>query len=110
MTVFTEANLFHGLVTNGTDTLYTVPALTTAIVKDIFINNTTATAATITIWLDPNGTTAGDAEAILKTFNVPASDFVHISGFFLMAAAATIKATAGTTNVISVQINGATLT
>ena len=108
--VFTEANLFHGLVTNGTDTLYTVPGSTTAIVKDIHIANTSATAATITIWIDPNGTSATDAEAIIKSWSVPANDFLHWSGFMVMAAAATIKATAGTTNVIAVSINGALLT
>ena len=110
MATFTETNLSHGLITNGTDTLYTVPALMTAIVKDIHICNTSAAAATITIWIDPNGTSATDAEAVFKTFNVPANDFVHWSGFIVMAAAATIKATAGTTNVLAVTINGAILT
>lgn len=109
MATFTEINLSHGLITNGTDTLYTVPASTKTIVKDIWICNTTATAATITIWIDPDGTTAGDAQAILKNYSIPATDFLHISGFWIMAAAATIKATSGTTNVISVNINGATL-
>jgi hypothetical protein len=110
MATFTEKNLYHGLVTNGTDTLYTVPASTTTIVKNIHIANTTATAATISIWVDNNGTTAGDAEAILKTFNIPANDYVRINCYEIMAAASTIKATAGTTNVLSVHINGATLT
>jgi len=104
---FTEKNLSHGLVTNGVDTLYTVPASTKAIVKDIQVCNTTATAATITIWIDPNGTNATDAEAILKSWNVPANDFVHWSGFIVMSEASTIKATAGTTNALAVQVNGA---
>ena len=106
---FTEANLSHGLVTTSVDTLYTVPASTTAIVKDIQVCNTSATSATITIWIDPNGTSATDAEAILSNWNVPANDFVHWSGFIVMSAASTIKATAGTTNVLAVSINGATI-
>ena len=107
MSTFTEKNLSHGLVTNGTDTLYTVPALTTAIVKNINVANTTAVDATITIWIDPDGTTAGDAQVAMKTVTIPANDFINVSCYFIMAAAATIKATAGTTNVLAVSINGA---
>ena len=108
---FQEKNLGQAEIANGSNTtLYTVPASTVAIVKDIQIVNTTGTAATITIWIDPDGTTADDTTAIIKDWSVPANDFLHWSGFKVMTATATIKATAGTASAITVTIDGAEIT
>ena len=50
----TPAVLYRGAAATSSATLYTVPASTTAIVTDILVSNTAATAATFTISL--NGT------------------------------------------------------
>jgi len=108
---FQEKNLGQAQIASGSNTtLYTVPASTTAIVKDMQIVNTTGSSATITIWLDPDGTTADDTTALIKDWAVPANDFLHWSGFKVMEAGATIKATAGTASAITVTIDGAEIT
>jgi len=50
----TPAVLYRGAAATSSTTLYTVPASTTAIVTNILVTNTAATAATFTISL--NGT------------------------------------------------------
>jgi hypothetical protein len=73
--VDTYKKLGQGALTGaGTqDTLYTVPALTSAVVSLIVIANISATARTVNLWHVPNGGAYGDANALLKGVNVPAN-------------------------------------
>jgi hypothetical protein len=108
---FTEKTLGQAQIATGSaTTLYTAPASTRAIVKDIQVCNVTAAAVTITIWVDPDGTGATDAEAILESYSIPAQDFLHWSGYLVLQAAATIKAQAGTGSAITITVSGAELT
>jgi len=108
MATFTEKSLGQATIASGSNTtLYTVPAATTGIVKDIHICNVTATAADITVWVDVDGTAATDSEAIIKEWSVPANEFLHWDGYIIMSAASTIKATAGTGSAITVTVSGA---
>jgi hypothetical protein len=110
MATFTEKQLACQAV-NAAETLYTVPASTKTIIKDINCMNNSATAATISIWLVPNGGSASDENCLIKNFNVPAADLLHWSGFQVLATAGdTIRATAGTADKITVIISGAELT
>lgn len=113
--VITGANAKHlgqAEIANGSNTtLYTCPAETTAIVNDIQIVNTTGAAVDITVWIDPDGTTADDTTAIFKDWSVPANDFLHwAGGFKVLEATGTIKATAGTANAITITVDGAEVT
>lgn len=107
MATLSEKTLGQAQVTTGTDTLYTVPASTTGIVKYVLCVNTTGTAATITVWADADGTTASDATVIIPTVSVPANEFIALKQVWIpMIAASTIKATAGTGSAITVTIGG----
>lgn len=54
-------------------TVYTVPALTVAIVKNILLCNTTAAPITIRTFAVPVGQSAGESTAIFYDYEVPAN-------------------------------------
>lgn len=87
---------------NSATTLYTVPALTTATIRNIHIANATGTAATLkmSIGADAAGT------RILSDFSVPADGFLDWSGFLVLAAAETLRATGGTNNALTITVSG----
>ena len=58
----TPAVLYRGAAATSSTTLYTVPASTTAIVTNVLVTNTAATAATFTISL--NGTVVIPASSL----------------------------------------------
>lgn len=72
-------------------TLYTVPSATTAVVSDIFVTNTSASAQTFTLNL--NGT------ALLSGATVPANDGISVSLKQVLAATQTISGLASATSV-----------
>jgi len=111
MSTITEKKLGQGQIASGSrTTLYTVPASTDAIVKTIIITNTTATAATISIWHVPNGGSYGDTNAIVKTLNIPANDFTQINTYLIMDTTGdTLQAEAGTASAITMSVYGAEL-
>ena len=83
-------------------TLYTVPALTTAIIRNIHIANTTGSAATIkmSIGADAAGT------RLLGDVSIPAAGTYDYDGFMVLAAAETLRATGGTNNALTVTVSG----
>jgi hypothetical protein len=87
------------LLTTSAVTQYTVPALTTTIVRHIHAQNGSASAVTLTISIgaDAAGTRIYDA------ISIPANGSLDWSGFMVLAAAETIqaKASAGTAIVLS---------
>lgn len=90
------------LLTNTTATLYTVPALTIAILRNIHIANTSGTAATVklSIGVDAAGS------RLLGDLSVAANGTYDWSGFMPVAAAETIRGHSGTTNVLAITISG----
>lgn len=93
-------------------TIYTAPANTTAnpspnataIIKSIWLANTTASTATITLGI--NGTAA--ATLIIPAVSVPANDVKIISQETLeLNASDTLQALQGTASAITVTVNGA---
>lgn len=94
------------LVANSEGTLYTVPGVTTAILRNIHIVNTTATAATIkmSIGADAAGT------RILGDLSIPANSVYDWSCFLVMAAAETLRATGGTNNALTATVSGVEVT
>lgn len=92
--------------TNGT--LYTVPGsgstVAAAVIRNIHICNTTATAATISLSLNGSGATA--ANNIYRTFSVPANG-VHIANVsIVLDAGDTIQGLQGTSAALTVVISG----
>ena len=106
---FTEKSLCRQAV-NSAETLYTVPASTKTIIKDIQICNNSASDCYISVWLVPNAGSASDENVMFYQWNVPANDFVHWSGFQILDTAGdTIVATSETADQITITISGATI-
>ena len=103
---YTPVKMGQAQVQDTATTIHTVPAVTTALLRDMMICNVDSSAHTITVYLDPDGTTASDATAILDAFSIPANDFRHWSGYQVLEAAATLKAVADTSNVITITAAG----
>lgn len=103
----TPKRLYTGQPATTIQTLYTVPASTKTIVKNIVLANTTVTDATVDIHLVPNGGTAGATNKIVPTYLVPANNTVVIDfSAALDTAGDTIQALQGTSGAITVYISG----
>ena len=107
---FTEKAIARQAVDSTAETLYTVPASTKAIIKDIHICNNSASNCWVSLWLVPNGSSASDENVMFYQWNVPANDFVHWNGYQILDTAGdTIQAQSETADQITCLISGATL-
>jgi hypothetical protein len=88
----------------STTTLYTVPALTTSIVRNIHVANTATVAKTITFGF--GGTAATAANLFAGAVSIPANTTYDWSGFLVMIAADTITALQETATSCTVIISG----
>lgn len=90
------------LVTNAAATKYTVPAVTKTIVRHIHVQNPTGGAVTFTasIGTDAAGTRIFDA------YSIPAGAVLDHFCYYVLEAAEIIQALAGTTNVLTLTIDG----
>ena len=84
--------------------IYTVPSLTTVIVRNIHICNTTTAAATINLAINATATTA--ANCWLEAFTIPGDSVYDWSGFLHLSAADTLQALQGTASALTVTISG----
>ena len=93
-------------IPNSATTMYTVPGSTKAIIRNIHIANTTNTAATIkmSIGADAAGT------RILGDLSIPAFGTYDWSGFMVLEAGETLRATGGTNNALTVTVSGVEVT
>ncbi|MED5042387.1 hypothetical protein P9848_10495 [Geobacillus stearothermophilus] len=94
----TPKRLFKGTAETTSTTVYTVPASTTTIVKNIVLTNKTANDATITITIAGTGVVYG--------YSVAANDTVVIDLSLVMNATETITVQSGTANAINIYISG----
>lgn len=103
----TEERLY-GPAQPGTVTgvLYTSPALTTTIVKQIIVANTTGTAATITLGI--NGSAA--ANAVLFEVDIEPNETYVLDMSLPLAAGDTIDGLQGTGSALTVTVSGYTVT
>ena len=94
------------LLTNASVTLYTVPASTQAILRNIVIANTSASSATarLSIGVDAAGT------RIIPDIPIPANSVYDWSGFLVMEAAETLRGESGTTNVLAISVSAVLVT
>ena len=88
------------LLTGGS-TLYTVPASTQAIIKDIDLQNPTGTAATATLQIS-------GGIPIVQGLSIPGGATVHWTGLIVLNAGEVITAQAGTASSIFATISGQT--
>lgn len=90
------------LLTASAATLYTVPASTTATLRNIHVCNETGTAATLTMSIG----TDGAGKRLFMAFPVPGNDVVDWSGMIVMVAAEVIQAFSGTASALTLVVSG----
>lgn len=84
--------------------LYTVPALTSVIVRSIHICNTTGSPATVTLAI--NGSAATAANRWLSAVSVPQTGTYDWSGFLHLSAADTIQGLQSSATACTITISG----
>jgi hypothetical protein len=99
--VYQYVRFAAALLTTGGGTLYTVPASTQAIVKDIDISNPTATAAVLTLQI-----TGG--VPILQNISIPGGATVHWTGLIVLNAGEIISGQASVASTLYATISGQT--
>lgn len=91
----------------STGTLYTVPASTTTILRNIHVANNTAAAVTFTLAI---GTAATAANRLYDAVSIPANSTLDWSGFLVLAAAETLQALASAGTSLTVTVSGVEVT
>lgn len=92
--------------TTADTTVYTTPAATTAIVKQILVANVTASTATLDLSLVPSGGTVGDSNRIIKSQSFPAHSTTSIDLAQVLAAGDFISLKQGTASALTITISG----
>lgn len=87
----TPAKLAQAAITGATTTVYTTPASTRTMVKEIDIANTTGGALTVNVHLVPSGGAAGTANALLYGVSINANSTLQWSGVQVINAGDTIQ-------------------
>ena len=97
--VITPAKLGQAAITTGVTTLYTVPASTRTLVKEMNISNTTAASINVRVFLVPSAGTAGTTNAFLYDIAVPPNNSLQYNGIQVMNASETIQVQAAATGL-----------
>lgn len=106
MAVYTPKKIYTGQPSTSPATIYTAPASTTTIIKNILICNTTASAATVTLNLVASGGSAGVNNRILSTYTVTPNDTVAIDLSAVLSTGDFISAVQGTSSALTLHITG----
>ncbi len=96
------------LVATGPATVYTVPANTTAYVDRIIVNNTTGSAATLTMSVGADAA----ATRVVAAYSIPATGAVPTVIYLGIPLTETevVQLSSGTNNALSIVIAGKTFT
>jgi hypothetical protein len=92
--------------TTANANLYTVPALTSAVVSTLTISNTTATAATAQVYVRVAAAAAATSNAILYNTNIPANSVATFTLGITLATTDVITVRTGTANSLTFQAFG----
>lgn len=108
MATQTPQLLGQGRYNNTTNnTVYTVPASTTAQFTSIRVANTTATVITVRLFVTPSGDTADETTTIAYDFSIPANDYHEfIAKPVILEAAGTLVFQNSTANAGTITISG----
>jgi hypothetical protein len=111
MAVYAPTRLAQSCVASTTETtVYTVPADTSCIVKQIVCANVTASAATISISLVASGGTAGVTNRVLEQVSVPANSTISFDLAQVMATGGFISIKQGTASAVTTTVSGVQIT
>lgn len=109
MAVYTGIRLAQVVLTTADATLYTVPASTSVIVKQIILTNTTATNATVSVSLVPSGGTAGVGNRIVEQITVPAFGVTILDINQIIPTGAFLAAKASAATTVTLTASGVTV-
>jgi len=90
------------LLTGTAATVYTVPAATTATLRNIHVSNETGSAATFTLSI---GTDAA-GKRLFTAISIGANSSLDWSGFIILTAAEILQAFSGTASALTLTISG----
>ena len=86
--------------------LYTVPALSSAVVSTVMVSNTTATLATCRIFAVPSGGSASSSNAIVFDGPIEGNDFKAITVGITLAQGDKLVVQSGTSEALTFQAFG----
>jgi len=90
------------LLTNAAVTKYTVPALTKTVIRNIHLQNPSGSPVTFTL------SVGADAAAVrlFDAYSIPANSTYDWWTYLVVDAAEIVQALAGTTNILTMTIDG----
>lgn len=91
-------------------TLYTVPAATSAIVKNIVMTNTTGNEATVNLHVVPSAGSAQASNSILYNYPVPASGVAVLDCSIVMPTGSFLHGQNNTASAVVLSISGVEIT
>jgi hypothetical protein len=107
MTTDTVKKLGQMELTGSTDTLYTVPGATSALVKHMSIVNTsTISGSTVKLWHDGSA----NVNLIMPAVTIAAGEWAEFEGTITMETGDTLKAEAQSANIITITVHGVEFT
>jgi hypothetical protein len=90
------------LVSNAAATKYTVPALTTAVIRYLHVSNPSGSAATFTLSITADAT----GTRMYGALSIPANSVYERHVYWVMTAAEILQAFSGTNNVLTLTLFG----
>lgn len=93
-------------VSNSAATKYTVPSTTKTIVRHIHVQNPSSSAVTFTLSIGSDAA----ATRLFDAYSIPANSIFDHYCYHVVDAAEIIQALAGTTNILTLTINGDEIT
>lgn len=94
------------LVTNVAATKYTVPAASLAVVRHIHVSNPSGSAVTFTLSIGVDAV----AVRLFDAYSIAAGTVLDHFGYYALAAGEIIQSLAGTTNILTLTIDGDLIT
>ncbi len=95
-------------LTTSAATYYTAPALTTTVLKKVTVTNTTASTASLTLYLVPSGGTAGAANTVTsaKAILAGATYEAYEAENHVLSPGDFLSALAGTSSALTLKASG----
>lgn len=109
MPVYTPKRLAQAVLTTSSLSMYQAPALTSTIVKEILLSNTSANSVTATVYIVPTpGTAAGasDVNCIVPAVSIPANTVKPIDLSQVMAPGDILAAKASVGTSVTFHASG----
>jgi hypothetical protein len=108
VTTINRKSLYQGQPGTSVATAYTAPGATDVKVTSLVLCNTTATLATVTLYVVPSGGTAGVTNTVLAALSINPNSTTIIDTSIYMTTGDFLAALQGTSGAITATISGET--